>query len=318
MQAPIISIIITTSPQREANLKACLNQLTQQSFQDFEVLICDDGSEKGEMIAHLFENELNYQYYWRPNDLNPSISRNQGVQHSQGQFLVFLDSDIVLNPRAIEAYHALFIKFPEYIWSGYMGYLREYEAPSVFIPGRMVNYLDKRFHQYGYQLIRPVEMLRKEPGLLFWGGNIGMPKKVFEALNGFDEEFVGWGNEDCDFAFRALKANFQIHFCLDIWGEHLVHDYNEPFHQTYIQANSSGQRFSKEHPPVQYAVKVLLENQEIGQQLCHHILTHYVQQDSNIPPQMKSRFLNPEVRLLLRRNQNKFWEVGIAFPKGSN
>jgi hypothetical protein len=50
---------------------------------------------------------------------------------------------------------------------------------------------------------------RKRAGFV-WKGirscNMGVWRKAYEAVNGFDESFVGWGHEDADFALRLHNA----------------------------------------------------------------------------------------------------------------
>ncbi|MGB3468631.1 MAG: glycosyltransferase, partial [Cyclobacteriaceae bacterium] len=48
---------------------------------------------------------------------------------------------------------------------------------------------------------------------LFWSLNFGISKKNFFDLRGFDEDFVGYGAEDTDFAFRARTAELPFGIC---------------------------------------------------------------------------------------------------------
>src|SRR4029078_3515575 len=56
------------------------------------------------------------------------------------------------------------------------------------------------------------------------GYNIGISRVDFEAVNGFDENFIGWGCEDDDLAFRVRKAGCRVATALGYThGYHLWH-----------------------------------------------------------------------------------------------
>ena len=63
---------------------------------------------------------------------------------------------------------------------------------------------------------------RFKPKLTGW--NIGIFRRDFEAVNGFDESFVGWGCEDDDLAIRLRKAGRRIVSALPYThGYHMWH-----------------------------------------------------------------------------------------------
>jgi N-terminal domain of galactosyltransferase len=45
------------------------------------------------------------------------------------------------------------------------------------------------------------------------GGRIGVKRRVFHYLNGYDENLHGWGHEDCDFVNRAVHCGFEVAAC---------------------------------------------------------------------------------------------------------
>ena len=80
-----------------------LQSLTQQTFKDMEVIIVEDGSSQPcESVVHKYAGKLQLRYYTKENS-GPGLTRNFGAEHSQGEYLIFLDSDCVLPPGYLQA-----------------------------------------------------------------------------------------------------------------------------------------------------------------------------------------------------------------------
>ena len=222
----------------------------------------------------------------------------------------------MLNPFALSAYAQLFKENASALWGGYFGYVRDFAAPSTLVQGRSVNYLDKRFNVYSRHQIQAVPDIKVHPGNWFWGGSMGIPAAIYRDLKGFNEQFVGWGKEDADFAFRALEKGYPIHFSLDPWAEHQEHGYHESFHREYSKAEAHSQRFLAErvHPPINYKVKVVTSETTV-QCLGQHILDTYTPRDPAISTETKMALKHPEARLLIRQAHINKVEMGVAVPR---
>lgn len=89
----MFSIIIPTY-NRALDLKRALVSLTNQIYEKFEVLICDDGSTDNTFeIANEFKSKLNINYKKIQNSGKPAIPRNLGIANAKGKYIAFLDSD---------------------------------------------------------------------------------------------------------------------------------------------------------------------------------------------------------------------------------
>jgi glycosyltransferase involved in cell wall biosynthesis len=87
------SIIIPTY-NRALLLKRCLESLCNQTYKNFEVIVCDDGSTDGsEEVIREFENKLHLRYIYKENWGGPARPRNNGIKESSGEWICFLDSD---------------------------------------------------------------------------------------------------------------------------------------------------------------------------------------------------------------------------------
>jgi glycosyltransferase involved in cell wall biosynthesis len=96
------SIIIPTFNRGE-RLKIALNSLESQTYKNFEIIICDDGStDNTKEIVESFKNKLTIQYIWNENWGGPARPRNIGIQASQTDWICFLDSDDWWYPNKLE------------------------------------------------------------------------------------------------------------------------------------------------------------------------------------------------------------------------
>ena len=73
-----------------------LQSLTVQHFKGFEVVVVEDGSSipcKG--VVDRYADRLNIKYFSKPNS-GPGQTRNYGAERSEGEYLIILDSDVIL------------------------------------------------------------------------------------------------------------------------------------------------------------------------------------------------------------------------------
>ncbi|WP_157252429.1 bifunctional glycosyltransferase/CDP-glycerol:glycerophosphate glycerophosphotransferase [Nonomuraea typhae] len=87
----------------EAYLPACLESLVAQTWQDFDVVMVDDGSpDDSAAVADRFAvQDRRFRLVRRENG-GLGAARNTGVREADGEFLVFLDSDDILPRHALE------------------------------------------------------------------------------------------------------------------------------------------------------------------------------------------------------------------------
>ncbi len=214
------SIIVTTYNE-PSYLALVLKSLGKQDYPEpYEVVVADDGSEQptAELIAELAEI-MPYRliHAWHEDrGFRAAAARNHAVSKSSGDYLIFLDGDCVARPNFLSAHDRL-------------------AQSSHMLCGRRV----KLGERYTAQLLRRQELppgdrswLRHRlngdiesilPVLYFpffryrqatkWRGvmtcNLGLRRHDFEKVNGFDEAYVGWGDEDHDLAVRLLRCGIK-------------------------------------------------------------------------------------------------------------
>ena len=106
---PFFSIVIPTY-NRAHLLKAAVDSVLQQTFSDWELIIVDDGSidNTREIIALCKDERIRYVYQ---ENSERSAARNNGIRHSLGLYICFLDSDDYYLPQRLELlYESIKIK----------------------------------------------------------------------------------------------------------------------------------------------------------------------------------------------------------------
>ena len=90
---PLISIIIPVY-NAEKYIRECLESVISQEFQDYEVLVVNDGSKDGSLkICEEFSAKNEKVKIYSTENKGVSHARNYGMKHASGKWLMFLDSD---------------------------------------------------------------------------------------------------------------------------------------------------------------------------------------------------------------------------------
>jgi glycosyltransferase involved in cell wall biosynthesis len=231
---PQLSVILTTY-ERPAHLERCLHCLTLQQGMDgkFEVIVADDGSQDNtEQIVRSVTRTASFPVKWVTHPhrgFRAALCRNDGVRASSAPYLLFVDCDCLF-PRDHLQKHFL-ARRSGVVRAGHC--LRLSQAATEQIDTRAIeteeyrNWICReernRFRQqkiknHYYQLIRH----STKPKLIAY--DFGIAREDFEAVNGFDEAFIGWGCEDDDLAYRLRRAGRRIQSALEYThGYHMWH-----------------------------------------------------------------------------------------------
>lgn len=118
-QNPLVSVIIPTF-NRPQKLERCLETVLRQTHSNLEVFVIDDASKK----AFEYSEDSRVKVIRNVKNLGPGSSRNIGMQHATGQFVVFLDSDDYWELDFLETAVAALIQNP----AAAMAYVNGYEV----------------------------------------------------------------------------------------------------------------------------------------------------------------------------------------------
>lgn len=108
---PKISVIIPVY-RVEEYLEECLQSVANQTFQDFELILVDDGSPDtcGEMCDAFARDHAHTRVIHQEN-MGLSGARNHGVKVAEGEYITFIDSDDCVVPEYLEYLMHLVEKF---------------------------------------------------------------------------------------------------------------------------------------------------------------------------------------------------------------
>lgn len=214
-----VSIIVTTY-NREDALLCVLNSLNNQYHDKFEVIIADDGSSKNTQEAiNKFQafSELDIKHVWQDDQgFRAAKVRNKAVAESKGDYLIFIDGDCVAFPDFIARHMRLaqegyFVRGSRVMLSEMytQEFLQSELQPSkMTMPELLRLWRAKKIKRIIPLIKLPLGKLRKLKEKKWYGVktcNLGMWRKDFMAINGFDEHYVGWGHEDADLAIRLIN-----------------------------------------------------------------------------------------------------------------
>ncbi|MCP4481627.1 MAG: glycosyltransferase [bacterium] len=179
---PLISIIIPTY-NRALLLKEAIDSVLSQTFQNFELIIIDDGSTDN--TKNICKEHQSIRYIYQ-NNQGVSAARNKGIALASAKFIAFLDSDDLWLPMKLEKQLKFFSNNPQtLITQTNEKWLRD---------GKIIS--QKKHHQKKSENI----FERSLASCLISPSTIMVRKKIFEEVGLFDERLPAC--EDYDLWLR--------------------------------------------------------------------------------------------------------------------
>jgi glycosyltransferase involved in cell wall biosynthesis len=230
MSPPRLSLIISTYNRTEVLAKALAGVALQDRRPD-EVLIADDGS--GQPTRGLVETWAKSQpfpvkHVWHEHDgFRKTVILNRAVAASDGDYLVFTDGDCVPHPRYLEDHCAMAERG---FWvQARRCFVGEQFVPQ-FEPGRtsvLRWMLTGRITGAAKGIRLPVPIVQRDTGQRgIIGCNLAMWRDDLIAVNGFDEDYSGWGiGEDSDVGTRLYHLGRPRKF---VYAHAIVFHLNHP------------------------------------------------------------------------------------------
>lgn len=221
---------------RPDEVEELLASLTRQTLKDFEVIVVEDGSQRDcKAVAEKYKGQLDIHYYKKENS-GPGQSRNYGAERATGDYLVVLDSDVVLPEGYVQAIDDELLHQPTDAFGG-----PDASHPSFTDVQKAISYSMTSFFTTGGIRGGKKKLDKFYPRSF----NMGIRRDVYQQLGGFSKMRFG---EDIDFSYRIVEAGYQTRLFPDAWVWHKRRtDFRKFFRQVY---NSGIARInlSKRHP----------------------------------------------------------------------
>lgn len=105
MNNPLISIIIPAYNVKQY-LPVCLSSIEQQTYQNFEVILIDDGSKDstGEICETIAAKDNRFKVIHQKNQ-GVSVARNKGIEVARGEYITFVDSDDEITSNYLSSFN---------------------------------------------------------------------------------------------------------------------------------------------------------------------------------------------------------------------
>jgi glycosyltransferase involved in cell wall biosynthesis len=119
-----ISVIIPVY-NCEKYLNKCLNSVLEQTLDDFELILVNNGSldDSAQICAKYADLDSRIRYFLRENSGSAAEPRNRGLEEARGEYIVFVDGDDYLEPDALETLYTEAVSMDyDCVIAGYTNY----------------------------------------------------------------------------------------------------------------------------------------------------------------------------------------------------
>lgn len=243
------SIVIPTY-NRLPILQKCLFALENQKFdrniiEDYEIIVVDDGS-NDETLSWIAQEKpsLSHVRVFSQNHKGAASARNLGVEKAVGDWIIFIDSDLVVTCNFLQAHSQTLI-----LAQGKEGHDR------IFTYGAVINTCN-----FENPTTEPYK-ITDFSAAYFATGNVAIAKKWLLEAGLFDTMFNQYGWEDLELGVRLKKLGLKLIKCPSAVGYH----WHPPFNlqqipqliEKEIERGKMGVLFYQKHPT--YEVRMMIQ-----------------------------------------------------------
>ncbi|MEQ3553411.1 glycosyltransferase [Pseudonocardia nematodicida] len=199
---PRVGVVVCHYRQPDA-LARTVAALHRQTLRPVSVVVADDGSPEPPDAAAL-AGPVPVSVVTQPDrGFRAAAARNRGAAAADGDVLVFLDADTVPEPGFVAALTARIAACPDVLAVGRRRHADLSGSAPGADPAAAPRLPEPVWLADGYRRTR--DLLDAGPGdwRLVISAVLGMHRRLFDDLGGFDERYVGYGGEDWDLAYRA-------------------------------------------------------------------------------------------------------------------
>lgn len=204
-----LSVIVTTY-NRPAALDHVLASIARQTTMPVEVIIADDGSNsETQLIVARWQRKMPVIHTWIPDSgFRAARSRNIAISRASSDYLVFIDGDCIIPPNFLRN-HLKLSERGKMVAGG--RYLLSQKQTNQLIENNESEH-NRYFTKLKFRSapLGPLRNWKSKDILKARTCNLGMFRADALAVEGFDEQYIGWGREDTDFVVRLLNNGIDV------------------------------------------------------------------------------------------------------------
>jgi len=237
------SLVISTYNWPKA-LNVVLKSVLIQEVLPDEIVIADDGSteETRSVIQHFIKQcSIPTKHIWHEDEgFRKSTILNKAIKEASGNYIIQVDGDCILHKNFVED-HITNIEKGTYLFGSRVNIKKE--AAFSILENEIIGFKskDKSIRNKTRAIYSPFlsKAFTKNDTLSekYRGCNTSFFKSDFEAINGYNENFTGWGREDSELALRlhnfGLKGK-RLRYCGIVY-----HIYHKELSRKQLQVNDS-------------------------------------------------------------------------------
>ena len=193
----LVSIIVPAYNE-ELNIVSSVNKLLQRDYENFEIIIVDDGSKDKtlERVTEAFENHPKIKIFTKPN-AGKALALNFGISKSTADYFVCIDADTKLAPDAVSR---LMEMFTDEKIGAVAGVVKVGNEINMLTKWQSIEYTTSQ--NFDRKCAAYINAITVVPGAIG-----AFRREAIEQSGGFNNETLA---EDCDITIRMLKAGFVI------------------------------------------------------------------------------------------------------------
>ncbi|MEI6347894.1 MAG: glycosyltransferase [Bacteroidota bacterium] len=221
---------------RPEEVDELLRSLCEQTATNFEVVIVEDGSTiPCKSIVEKYSLRLATKYFSKENT-GPGTTRNYGAERSNGDYIVFFDSDCIIPPNYFQCVNEFLSLNSIDAFGG-----PDKAHPSFSITQKAINYSMTSFFTTGGIRGGNEKMDKFFPRSF----NMGFSRKVFEVTGGFSTMRFG---EDIDMSIRIISNNFKTALIKNAFVYHKRRTDLKKFFKQVFNSGMARINLYKKHP----------------------------------------------------------------------
>jgi glycosyltransferase involved in cell wall biosynthesis len=255
---PLVSTIIIFL-NTEKFIAEAIESVFAQTYQNWELLVVDDGSTDGSTAiakhyAEAYPEKVRYLEHSHHQNRGMSASRNLGINQAQGEYVAFLDADDVWLPSKVEQQVAILNSEPEaamvygrtQIWYSWTGRPEDSERDHFYELGVEPNTLIKPPNLFFLLLQNKTQT----PTTC----NVMIRREVFSTIGNFEEHFRGMYEDQAFFAKIQLKTS--VYVANEVWAKYRQHPYS-------CSSKAETQQYYVARLPFLQWLRIYLEEQNV-------------------------------------------------------